>query len=303
MHCPNCAREIRDTAKVCGYCGFQLQTTPAKCPECGKDVREGAKVCGYCGHKFAEIAQIPAPERPPPAAEQKPEPPPPPAPETDKQPATFQKPVTASKLGLEPVPGPEQVETPHPVARKKKAKSEKPEPAPATPKKKTAPSKPDFAKPISKPEKKKLSHWGEKSQTKKSPRIWIWVVLGVVVLTVSLGFLYTRGLLTNQLFDSAIGHWEGRDGGDGSYQTMSIRRNFSGEYQITYIDESATICDGGSGRTTFTGNTSTNALNTKFQFHCDSNPAEPLEIIWIVLRYDSNNDTLVDSWEDIWTRK
>lgn len=56
MECPNCSKEISDSAKICGYCGHRLKAPPAKCPDCGKDVREGAKVCGYCGHKFKVAA-------------------------------------------------------------------------------------------------------------------------------------------------------------------------------------------------------------------------------------------------------
>lgn len=57
MKCPNCGKDIRDSAKVCGYCGRQVQNTPSPCPNCGKDVREGAKVCGYCGYKFTAASK------------------------------------------------------------------------------------------------------------------------------------------------------------------------------------------------------------------------------------------------------
>lgn len=56
MRCPHCSKEINDTAKVCGYCGQPVHTTPTTCPQCGKETRKGAKACGYCGHKF-EVAR------------------------------------------------------------------------------------------------------------------------------------------------------------------------------------------------------------------------------------------------------
>ena len=59
MRCPNCEKEIRNTAKVCGYCGHKIQPeTSKKCPDCGNDKRKGAKVCGYCGHKDRSGAKI-----------------------------------------------------------------------------------------------------------------------------------------------------------------------------------------------------------------------------------------------------
>ena len=50
MKCPNCAKEVPASAKVCGYCGTKLPR-PDKviCAHCGKEIPAIAKVCGYCG--------------------------------------------------------------------------------------------------------------------------------------------------------------------------------------------------------------------------------------------------------------
>ena len=109
MLCPNCSKEIRDSAKVCGYCGHKLPTTPPICPGCGKDVREGAKVCGYCGHKFSAIAQAAAPEPAQTKQEELAEPPPAQEPKISKQP---EEPTPVTR-----VPKPKQETRPRPARK------------------------------------------------------------------------------------------------------------------------------------------------------------------------------------------
>ena len=57
MNCPNCGKQVPESAKVCGYCGTKLETKHVRtCPDCGKDIPTKAKVCGFCGSKLAKPA-------------------------------------------------------------------------------------------------------------------------------------------------------------------------------------------------------------------------------------------------------
>ena len=66
MKCPNCKKEVPDSAKVCGYCGKKLEKYGEPlCPYCGKELTAKAKVCGYCGtplkkKKTATVKSAPA---------------------------------------------------------------------------------------------------------------------------------------------------------------------------------------------------------------------------------------------------
>jgi len=63
--CPKCNKELKDTAKFCGGCGYKLPDmtsapaveVSATCPRCGNALKPSAKFCGKCGHAFAAVAQ------------------------------------------------------------------------------------------------------------------------------------------------------------------------------------------------------------------------------------------------------
>ncbi len=55
--CPKCNKEVKDTAKFCGGCGYkfpdeQAAAAGAVCPKCGNLLKPGAKFCGKCGTKL-----------------------------------------------------------------------------------------------------------------------------------------------------------------------------------------------------------------------------------------------------------
>lgn len=59
MECPNCAKEVPASAKVCGYCGAKLpKPDKVVCAHCGKEIPASARVCGYCGTKQAGVPAI-----------------------------------------------------------------------------------------------------------------------------------------------------------------------------------------------------------------------------------------------------
>lgn len=49
-NCPECQKQISDTAEVCIGCGVELK----KCPECGNLVRKDDLLCGSCGFQMVE---------------------------------------------------------------------------------------------------------------------------------------------------------------------------------------------------------------------------------------------------------
>lgn len=68
--CPKCNKELKDTAKFCGGCGYKLPIEGAflptakgsvdTCPNCGNQLKPGVKFCGKCG---AKIQSAVAPQR------------------------------------------------------------------------------------------------------------------------------------------------------------------------------------------------------------------------------------------------
>jgi len=65
--CPKCNKELKDTAKFCGGCGykFPVNTNPPSdikgtentCPKCGNQLKPGAKFCGKCGTRIQAVAE------------------------------------------------------------------------------------------------------------------------------------------------------------------------------------------------------------------------------------------------------
>ena len=63
--CPKCNKELKDTAKFCGGCGykFPVETAPEpgikesvnSCPNCGNLLKPGAKFCGKCGTRIQAV--------------------------------------------------------------------------------------------------------------------------------------------------------------------------------------------------------------------------------------------------------
>ena len=60
--CPKCNKELKDTAKFCGGCGYKfpveapLGTATNSCPKCGNQLKPGAKFCGKCGTRIQTVA-------------------------------------------------------------------------------------------------------------------------------------------------------------------------------------------------------------------------------------------------------
>lgn len=67
-NCPKCNKEVKDSAKFCGGCGYKftdVENAPvqvgATCPNCGNQLKPGAKFCGKCGTRIASEQTEPAP--------------------------------------------------------------------------------------------------------------------------------------------------------------------------------------------------------------------------------------------------
>ena len=64
--CPKCNKELKDTAKFCGGCGYKFPVEAASetvqkesvnsCPNCGSLLKSGAKFCGKCGARIQAVA-------------------------------------------------------------------------------------------------------------------------------------------------------------------------------------------------------------------------------------------------------
>ncbi|MBQ7650955.1 MAG: zinc ribbon domain-containing protein, partial [Victivallales bacterium] len=66
--CPKCGRELNDTAKFCGACGYRFPavTSPQPtagnlCWKCGNPLKPGSKFCGKCGAKQGQGTPTPQP--------------------------------------------------------------------------------------------------------------------------------------------------------------------------------------------------------------------------------------------------
>jgi hypothetical protein len=187
MKCADCGKEIRDTAKVCGYCGYKINISPESCPNCGKEVREGAKVCGYCGYQFAAAAQ----KRNPVSREtkQEPEPAPQPIPASRAE----AEPVLSTPTETEPLQAPERPTTP-PKNPKALSKS-----APLPEKKVEAAPTP--ALDVSEKKAKEKQTSGQRFPT------WVWIVMGLAgIIGIALLLLFTTNRLpvpVTELFPDA----------------------------------------------------------------------------------------------------
>ncbi len=49
INCPDCGKEVSDSAKNCIHCGCVLKQNLIKCPECGNEVSDSASSCPKCG--------------------------------------------------------------------------------------------------------------------------------------------------------------------------------------------------------------------------------------------------------------
>lgn len=65
-NCPKCGKELKDTAKFCGGCGYKLQEASSApqvqgnvCQKCGNPLKPGAKFCGKCGTKQEIVSPAP----------------------------------------------------------------------------------------------------------------------------------------------------------------------------------------------------------------------------------------------------
>ena len=66
--CPKCNKELKDTAKFCGGCGYKfpveaatatsIKETGNACPSCGNQLKPGAKFCGKCGTRIQAATAI-----------------------------------------------------------------------------------------------------------------------------------------------------------------------------------------------------------------------------------------------------
>lgn len=63
--CPKCNKELKDTAKFCGGCGYKFPDAASAseaaagvtCPKCGNTLKSSAKFCGKCGNKIETVPQ------------------------------------------------------------------------------------------------------------------------------------------------------------------------------------------------------------------------------------------------------
>lgn len=53
--CPKCGKPAKAGAKICGYCGEELQKD-ILCPNCGKRLEPGMRFCPYCETKLDETS-------------------------------------------------------------------------------------------------------------------------------------------------------------------------------------------------------------------------------------------------------
>ena len=52
IKCPDCGKDVSDSAKNCIHCGCVLKEETIKCPECGTETPSSAEACGNCGYGF-----------------------------------------------------------------------------------------------------------------------------------------------------------------------------------------------------------------------------------------------------------
>lgn len=52
INCPDCGKEVSDSAPSCIHCGCVLKVNTIRCPECGAENSENTKTCAKCGFAF-----------------------------------------------------------------------------------------------------------------------------------------------------------------------------------------------------------------------------------------------------------
>jgi len=180
MKCPNCSKEVPDSAKVCGFCGTKLKTVQT-CSSCAKEVPLTAKVCGYCGTRLVDAAPVIPPA------------------EVEAEPAPVEP---EAIVEANSVPVQEKVAEKEPVEKK-----------PEMPKKTT---KKKANKPVSKQEKKTAKAAKQKkpvSSGKKLPKWGLPVIIGSVCLVIAFLVLYKTLFLSP--LDFLAGSWSGAAYNDG----------------------------------------------------------------------------------------
>lgn len=57
MYCTKCGAKNDDSARFCGSCGFQMNSTSErKCPDCGSPIKALESFCPKCGKKYETVS-------------------------------------------------------------------------------------------------------------------------------------------------------------------------------------------------------------------------------------------------------
>jgi len=133
---------------------------------------------------------------------------------------------------------------------------------------------------------------------KQNLRVGVLLTTLIVIMLIANYLMFPLAL---DPFAGAIGTWGATDI-DGSYMTLTIRRNIKGEYDFVYIDQVAGFCDGVSGTAQFYGTPIGSTITVSSKFKCDAPMSDKAVTYKITFSYKEDVDQLVDSTKITWYR-
>ncbi|MBN1451212.1 MAG: CHAT domain-containing protein [Anaerolineales bacterium] len=131
----------------------------------------------------------------------------------------------------------------------------------------------------------------------------ILLVTSIAIILLTGGQQIQRNLAIKG-FAGAIGEWRAKDPSDLSNLSLSIQRSlFTGEYTVTYFDDSFKHCHNGPAGGTLVKKIAESGLNASISLRCENHMLTVFQTFYFI--YDPNKDSLVNKLNESirWERK